>query len=995
MECPNCSHQTQPQAWRCPQCASVFDFRAVEEYSALGDMQSMLWLWEERGWLGTRLTRTVSQLVNEQRERLAGELGLRPAAAVTAAPTAAPPARVPKMAEAPTRPREEAPVVPSWLTEQAPNILLYLGAFLVVMAALVFVGTSPEAISGVGRMAMLASFTAAFLAVGWLCYRIPRVRIAGYTFLAVGALLVPLNFAAAYTFVLKDEGIAGDVVWLWASVYSTLFYILLAILGLGILYGFMSHAALVSSVVAAIVVTGLPAEWAPVVFVGLGILTLPVAWWVPARLRDTFWLPSLTASHFLAVASIAATFVIAATVDGAEPSAVPVTLAIATLLFAVLAFTNTLDQGGTYGFLTLAGLTSALAAGLVVLPMPHEWIPPVFAVLAISLLPVAWWAPARIGETFRLPSLVFARLLAVGSVVSASVITPAVADAERSALPVTLAIGTALFAILTVREEDERLATGAYSPAALATGGGTLLAIVFVLDKPPEFYSAALVGIAGLYAVAGALPLRLRRFGPLILWPFALVVATIAWLPFIDVHHREPWFGLGVAWGASALYLAAAVFLPPVEWLRTAYRELTAPSRQESEQEVAAEIWASPLLLLPFAATVGLGYFRLLTATVGDLAAEELALRYLPLALGFAVAGIAARPWRRDWSLALYAAALGFSVYVLGASYSDLGQTAVFMTVFAFAAAVVTLWEREANLSYLPVSYGLFALIFGLAHFQPADEVWPLPFAGLGALLYGGGLLLLLAAPRWVQPLRLSGLAIALFAPIIGFGLLSFRINEAMDVGETILIVEPPLYLWSMGAVAFFGLLLAAEAGRIRSLLLGYASSVVLFTALLLGISYFQPENPQAYVVPAGLYLLGTARFLSAHRESLPEDLRFAPDLTEIAAAAVLLGTTLVQTFGEDGTIYRFVLLGETTTYLLVGLLLRRRLMVLPALAFAALSGTLFAFEIEAEDAPPAWAILATVGVVLLGLGFLFLMRRDIWRRAQEIAIGWWRAWET
>jgi hypothetical protein len=69
--------------------------------------------------------------------------------------------------------------------------------------------------------------------------------------------------------------------------------------------------------------------------------------------------------------------------------------------------------------------------------------------------------------------------------------------------------------------------------------------------------------------------------------------------------------------------------------------------------------------------------------------------------------------------------------------------------------------------------------------------------------------------------------------------------------------------------------------------------------------------------------------------------------------------------------------------------------MVVPALAFAVLSGALFAFEIQAEGAPPPWAILAIVGVALLGLGFLFLVRRDFWQRAQEMAVNWWRTWET
>jgi len=1000
MKCPNCSYETSLEAMRCPQCASVFDQRALEEYTHLDYIQSKVQAWEERGRLTATSARAVSRLAADEQERLAGELGLRPAAAV-----AAPPAAVPGKAEEPPRPEphipaaarppEPAPVVPPWLAEQAPNLLLYLGAFLVVMAALVFVGTSGEAISGAVRVAMLASFTAAFLAIGWLCYRFPRVRIAGYTFLAVGALLLPLNSAAAYNFVLQDEGIAGDVVWLWASVYSLLFYLLLAILGLGILYGFMSHAALISTVAAIIAVSGLPVEWAPPVFIGLGIAILPAAWWMPTRLRDTFELPSLTATHFLAAASIGATFAITTVLESADPAAIPITLAGITLLFAVLTLAKIPKEQETYSFLTHAGLTSALAAGLVVLPMPIEWIPPVFAGLAIALLPIARWAPLPIREPFGVNSLEFARMLAVGAVASACVITPALADAERSALPVTLVLATVLFGLLAAGEKDEKLATGAYAPGALLTAGGALLSIVFVLDKQPEFYSVALVGIGGLYALAGALPLQLRVLRREALWSFALGAATIAWLPFFKVHYREPWFGLGVSWGAAALYLAAAVLMPALRWLRTVYDGLFPTVPGEGERETAVEAWASPLLLFPFAATVGLGYFRLLTATVGDLTAEELSLRYLPLALGFAVAGMAASLWRRDWSVALYAAALGYSIFVLGASYNDFGQTAVFMTVFAFAAAVVALWEREANLSYLAVAYGLFALVFGLAHFEPADEVWPWPFAGLGVLLYGAGLLLLRAAPRWGQPLRLSGLAIALFAPNIGFGLLSFRISEAMDIGETLPLAEPPLYLWSTGAVAFFGLLLATEAGRLRSLLLGYASSAVLLIALLLGIGHFQLENPQPYVVPIALFLLATSRLLSARRKLLPADVILAPDFTEIAAAIVLLGTTLLQTFGEHGTAYRFVLLGETIAYLLVGLLLRRRLMVVPALAFAVLSGALFAFEIQAEGAPPAWAILAIVGVVLLGLGFLFLIRRDFWQRAQEMAVNWWRTWET
>ncbi|MCJ7510642.1 MAG: zinc ribbon domain-containing protein [Dehalococcoidia bacterium] len=904
---------------------------------------------------------------------------------------APPPA--PTTAAAPSIPVGPAPSpVPSWLVEQAPNLLLYLAAFLVVMAALVFATTSRETLSGPAQVALLASITAAFMGVGWLCYRFPRVRIAGYTFLAVGALLVPLNFAGAYNFVLREEGIPGDVVWLWASLYSAVFYILLAVLGLGLLYGFMSHAAVVSAVAAAIAVTDLPPEWTPPVFVGLALIFLPLAWCGPGRLRDAFRLPSLVFGHFLAAASVSASFIIVGGEPDVDTATLSVTLAAATCLFTVMATANALDEGRLYASLSLCTLTGALAAGLVVSPMPPQWMPPVFGGLALALLPVAWWAPARLREQFALPSFVAAHLLATGAAVAAAVITVEVAetDFERSALPVALAVASAVFVLLALREKVQPNAMY-YCGAALTTLGGMLLAIVFTLGKDAEFYSVALAGIGALYAAGALLPVRHRLLDPDLLWPFAIGAASLAWLPFLDAHDREPWFGVGATWGAAALYATAAVFVDRAPWLRHAWRILA--NLEEAPEEAAVDRWTGPLLLLPFAAAVGLGYYRLLLAMEVDLGGAELALRYLPLAFAFAAAGVAARFWRREWSPALYAIAIGYSVFVLATAYENAGLTAVLLAAFAVSSAAVVIAESKADAVYLPLAYALFAVIFALVHFEPRDEVWPLPFVGMAVVLYASSFSLEQLASSWARALRLSGLAVALFAPNIGYGLLAFRASEAADIGRTFVISEPPLYLWSMGAVAVFGLLLAAEAWRTRAMAVGYASSVTLLTALLLGIGHFRPENPQAYTVPIGLYLLGTARFLSPHRESLPEDLAFLPNMAEIAAAGVLLGTTFLQAFNDDTT-YRFILLGESIVYLLAGLLLRRRLMVVPALAFAAIAAALFAFERQAEGGVPPWAILAIVGVSLIGVGFLFLVRRDLWERAQRAVFGWWQAWE-
>src|SRR3989304_38704 len=84
-----------------------------------------------------------------------------------------------------------------WLGEQQANLLLYLGAFLIVTATLVYVGCSEQAINDSARMAVLVLGTLAFLAGGLLCVRFPRVQQAGGGFFAVGALMVPLSFFGA------------------------------------------------------------------------------------------------------------------------------------------------------------------------------------------------------------------------------------------------------------------------------------------------------------------------------------------------------------------------------------------------------------------------------------------------------------------------------------------------------------------------------------------------------------------------------------------------------------------------------------------------------------------------------------------------------------------------------------------------------------------------------------------------------------------------------
>ena len=101
-------------------------------------------------------------------------------------PGAIPPARAPR---APRQPIEWDPAV----------LLLYLGAFLVVAAGLVYASYNWADLQAWQKLGMLAAMTVAFAGGGWLLLGIPRVRQAAESFIVIGALLVPANAIAAYT----------------------------------------------------------------------------------------------------------------------------------------------------------------------------------------------------------------------------------------------------------------------------------------------------------------------------------------------------------------------------------------------------------------------------------------------------------------------------------------------------------------------------------------------------------------------------------------------------------------------------------------------------------------------------------------------------------------------------------------------------------------------------------------------------------------------------
>ena len=135
-----------------------------------------------------------------------------------------------------------------WASARQADLLLYLGAFLLVVAALVFVGGRGDGLSATARLGVLGAVHARVRRAGVLVPRWERVREAGPVFLALGALLAPLNVLFWYTEVLSEQGVPADWVWLFGSLASTALYGVLYFRGYGSLYRIPAGLAAVNVV---------------------------------------------------------------------------------------------------------------------------------------------------------------------------------------------------------------------------------------------------------------------------------------------------------------------------------------------------------------------------------------------------------------------------------------------------------------------------------------------------------------------------------------------------------------------------------------------------------------------------------------------------------------------------------------------------------------------------------------------------------------------------
>ena len=714
-------------------------------------------------------------------------------------------------------------VIGEWAARRQADVLLYLGAFLLVISALIFTASRDEALFGGWRVVVLAVYTAAFLAAGLLLRRWPRVQEAGPVFLAIGALMMPLNFLLLYNEVLGDREVSRAVVWFVGSAYSTVFYGFLFSRGFGRLYAIPAAIALLNAWGWLADAAGLPQDWGG-------------AWWMGFALAATIVLSVTRRWSMITAAPVAAIVVLSlffsqviAALSWADIEyrwQLPVTYALLTALVAVAGWS------ARRPLTVIAVALLAVAAGFAAVwaaELPAQWFsaPPLVAAALLLVSRPLWqsWSPRLahgawlLTATGVLAPFVLAdahlhgdRWVAAAAFLAAGALSAAVAwrnssdgifASHRNSRSTThplervafgwLAFGSLLIAVGFAQEALELASpdTGwAFAAVGLATSAGLVVATrrvpMLLWAILPALLLATNISIqypvdrfAGHDAVLLALPAAhvLAAFVLLRRWSLAAVSVALGMLALAALWESQAW----PWWQLAALYAAMAIPLFGV----------LAPLRHYGPVEDAEleEFWAvQAISWLPVGAGI-LAAVIALDARLGDAAIEAPATaeyRALVLIVLLLAPLITFEAWRfRRWEpgvaalliLLVCVAALwpvfDWPTWTLAATYAVAG---------AGGFVALTRWRRVADdsgalavqaLSWLPLAAAMLAAA-----------------AALEGRLAGGAI----EAPATTE-YRTLVLIVLLLAPLITFEAWRFRRWEP-GVAALLILLACVAALW-------------------------------------------------------------------------------------------------------------------------------------------------------------------------------------------------------
>lgn len=148
----------------------------------------------------------------------------------------------------------------NWYADNAINVFLFLGAFLVVAAVSFFISIQWGNLSGLARFGIVVAFTGAWYVAGFAFNRGEAFKTVGITFITIGSILMPFCGIAYQQLVIGSMDGVG-ITWLATSVFSTLSYMILSLIFRRRYFTYFGTLSILAMILALVRVGNAPQEF--------------------------------------------------------------------------------------------------------------------------------------------------------------------------------------------------------------------------------------------------------------------------------------------------------------------------------------------------------------------------------------------------------------------------------------------------------------------------------------------------------------------------------------------------------------------------------------------------------------------------------------------------------------------------------------------------------------------------------------------------------------
>ena len=769
--------------------------------------------------------------------------------------------------------RELGEIAIGWAAVRQADILLYVGAFLLSVSAIIFVAVQGESVSGVVRFSILSIYALVFLGLGLALHRWERLKEAGPVFLALGAVLVPVDLLALRTQVLGQDQVANDVLWFLGSSLCSALYFSLSARGYGRLYALPGIPASLVAWGSLASIVNLPIEWYGPWFAAVGASGYVVATILRGRWEAAKWLLGLS----VVVGATALLFTqLAVWITGDQPAALPAAYLIGTAAVVAGLYWRR-DVPALVALPALAALSAGsgwwASFGLTV-----EWRAPFVVGAAAGYLVVAYFR----GEAEARRWALFGAVAGIAGLGLAHISVAAAAEAQRGALPVSYALAFVA-------------AAGAFGRWRWAEPGALLPPLAVMVVATTQ-WAAGDVNVEWYGAFAGVAPLgylalaAFDRPGRTERWQLAAAVS--ACVGPVMAHAALDGNSDRDRWALTAAYLPTVVGagLAFLRW-RWAWRLAPAALPALVAMTALSFGWAAWDLqrewFPAFAAGAGLGY--LLLAQFDD---EKFARKWASLAALAAVLGLATvHGLFIAGGAASAALPTTYGIVLVGvvASFARWRWTeaAAALPPITAATALTALW---ASIALEVEWYGSFAAAAALGYLLLAWFDRPGRVSAWQAASIAAGLIGLAVAHAAVgneaSPQRLP-LPVTYGVLLAGWTALAIALRDRS-------LLLPPVLVSALGATALW----AADVEPVW-----WAYPALGVAAVMMAANRWWRGNP---VLGASGWLYAVVLVTAATVAVLPVD--YSHPAHGVAVQLVAAGLLLFASFRSGGSIARVVL---------------------------------------------------------------------------------------